>query len=160
MLERHRAAVVADRPRCLANASCPGRAIPDVSAVADPNTGLRFTSTTNATGGTQSGQVGGTSLAAPVMNGLQAVTQNFIAAQTYPGATPAIGFTAPVLYQLGNSGHYASYFRDITCGNTANPTSGPDGDAATRAGTPRPAGASPTGSTSAPATRSSSVRRT
>jgi photosystem II stability/assembly factor-like uncharacterized protein len=118
-------------PGVLANASCPGRAIPDVSAVADPNTGLRFTSTTNAAGGTQSGQVGGTSLAAPVMNGLQAVTQNFIAAQTYPGPTPAIGFTAPVLYQLGNSGHASSYFRDITCGNTANPTSGPDGDAAT-----------------------------
>ena len=47
-----------------------------------------------------------------------------------------------------------SYYRDIECGNTANPTSGPDGDAATRAGTPRPAGASRTGSTSASATRS------
>ena len=80
----------------------------------------------------QSGQVGGTSLAAPVMNGLQAVTQNFVAAQTYPGATPQIGFVAPVLYQLGNSGHADSYFRDIDCGNTANPTSGPDGDAATK----------------------------
>jgi photosystem II stability/assembly factor-like uncharacterized protein len=114
-----------------ANAPCPGRVIPDVSAVADPNTGVRFTSTTNASGGTQSGQVGGTSLAAPVMNGLQAVTQSFIAAQTYPGAAPAIGFAAPVLYQLGNSGHADSYYNDIQCGNTANPTSGPDGDAAT-----------------------------
>ena len=106
--------------------------IPDVSAVADPNTGVRFISTTNVTGGTQSGQVGGTSLAAPVMNGLQAVTQNFVAAQTYPGATPQLGFVAPVLYQLGNSANYASYFRDVECGNTANPTSGPDGDAATK----------------------------
>ena len=113
-----------------ANAPCAGRVIPDVSAISDPATGVRFTSTSNATGGTQSGQVGGTSLAAPVMNGLQAVTQNFVAAQTYPGATPSIGFVAPVLYQLGNSGNYASYFRDIDCGNTANPTSGPDGDAA------------------------------
>ena len=113
-----------------ANASCPGRVIPDVSAVADPNTGVRFTSSTNLTGGTSSGQVGGTSLAAPVMNGLQAVTQNFVNAQTYPGPTPHIGFVAPLLYQLGNGGHADSYYRDVQCGNTANPTSGPDGDAA------------------------------
>ena len=115
-----------------ANAPCAGRVIPDVSAISDPATGVRFTSTSNATGGTQSGQVGGTSLGAPVMNGLQAVTQNFVNAQTYPGATPSMGFVAPVLYQMGNSGNYASYFRDIDCGNSANPTSGPDGDAATK----------------------------
>ena len=66
------------------------------------------------------------------MNGLQAVTQNFVAAQTYPGATPQLGFVAPMLYQLGNSANYDSYYRDIECGNTANPTSGPDGDAATQ----------------------------
>ena len=35
-----------------ANAPCPGRVIPDVSAVADPNTGVRFVSSTNLTGGT------------------------------------------------------------------------------------------------------------
>ena len=29
------------------------------------------------------------------------------------------------MYQLGNSGNYDSYFRDVVCGNTANPTSGP-----------------------------------
>src|SRR4051794_23225437 len=115
-----------------ANAPCPGRVIPDVSAVADPSTGVRFTSTTNLAGGTQSGQVGGTSLAAPVMNGLQAVTQSFVAAQSYPGATPQVGWMAPMLYQLGNGGHADSYYRDIECGNTANPTSGPDGDAASK----------------------------
>jgi photosystem II stability/assembly factor-like uncharacterized protein len=112
-----------------ANASCPGRVSPDVSAIADPNTGVRYYDTTSATG-VGTGQVGGTSLAAPVMNGLQAVTQNFINAQTYPGPTPAMGFVSPVLYQLGNSPNYTSYYRDIQCGNTANPTSGPDGDAA------------------------------
>ena len=37
-----------------------------------------------------------------------------------------------MLYQLGNSGHCDSYYRDVDCGNTANPTSGPDGDAATK----------------------------
>jgi photosystem II stability/assembly factor-like uncharacterized protein len=34
-----------------------------------------------------------------------------------------------MLYQLGNSNQNA-YFRDINCGNTASPTSGPDGDPA------------------------------
>ena len=111
-----------------ANAACPGRVSPDESAISDPNTGVRFTSSTLT--GTQSGQVGGTSLGAPVLNGLQAVTQNFVNAQTYPTATPHIGFMSPLLYQLGNSGHADSYFRDLDCGNTANPTSGPDGDAA------------------------------
>src|SRR5262249_11061691 len=37
-----------------ANASCPGRVSPDVSAIADPNTGVRFTNSTNLVGGTQS----------------------------------------------------------------------------------------------------------
>ena len=43
-----------------------------------------------------------------------------------------MGFVAPVLYQMGNSADYQSYFRDIECGNTANPTSGPDGEPATK----------------------------
>ena len=98
--------------------------------MADTNSSVRFTSSTNTTGGTQSGGVGGTSVAAPEMNGLEAVTENFIAAQTYPGGTPAIGFEAPVMYQMGNSGHYDNYFRDVQCGNTASPAAGPDGDAA------------------------------
>ncbi|MGN6430374.1 MAG: MBG domain-containing protein [Gaiellaceae bacterium] len=114
----------------LAAASCPGRVSPDVSADADPNTGVRFIRSSNLTGGVAAGQVGGTSLSAPIMNGLQALTQNFVDAQTYSGPTPEVGFESPVLYQLGNSGHADSYFRDIQCGNTANPTSGPDGDAA------------------------------
>jgi photosystem II stability/assembly factor-like uncharacterized protein len=112
-------------------AGCPGRSIPDVSAVADTNSSVRFVSTLNNSGGTESGGVGGTSVAAPEMNGLQAVTQSFIAAQTYPGGhAPAIGFAAPVIYQLGNGGHGDAYYRDVQCGNTANPASGPDGDAA------------------------------
>jgi photosystem II stability/assembly factor-like uncharacterized protein len=114
----------------LSNASCPGRVSPDVSAIADPNTGVKYFDTTGVST-TGNGQVGGTSLAAPVMNGLQAVTQNFINAQTYPvGTNKAMGFVSPMLYTLGNSPNYTSYYRDIQCGNTANPSSGPDGDAA------------------------------
>lgn len=113
-----------------ANAPCPGRVIPDVSAIADPNTGIRFVSSTNLTGGTRSGQVGGTSLAAPVMNGLEALTANLVAAQSYSGTPPQLGFVAPMLYELGSSGNADRYYRDIVCGNTANPAGGPDGDAA------------------------------
>ena len=65
-----------------------------------------------------------------MMNGIEADTENFIAAQTYPGATPSIGFEGPVIYMLGNSGNYADYYRDVLCGNDANPTGGPDGAAA------------------------------
>src|SRR3954452_4054242 len=78
-----------------AKAPCPGRVIPDISAVADTNSSVRFISSTNTTGGTSSGGVGGTSVAAPEINGMTAVLENFVAAQTYAGATPKIGFTGP-----------------------------------------------------------------
>src|SRR5262249_45302989 len=114
-----------------AKASCPGRVIPDVSATADTNTPVTFVSSTNNAGGTQSGAVGGTSVAAPMMNGLEADTESFLAQQTYAGGgVPAIGFEGPELYALGNSGDPTRYFQDVVCGNTANPSGGPDGDAA------------------------------
>ena len=112
-----------------ANAPCLGRSIPDISAIADTNTSIAVRYSSSATG-VSSGAFGGTSVAAPEIAGMEAVTENFIAAQTYPGATPPIGFTGPVMYQLGNSGHSDSYFRDVYCGNTASPSGGPDGDAA------------------------------
>jgi photosystem II stability/assembly factor-like uncharacterized protein len=112
-----------------ANATCPGRAVPDISAVADTNSAVFEAYSTGATT-FRTGSVGGTSVAAPVMNGMEGDTENFIADQTYPGGTPAIGFEGPVMYMLGNSGNYASYFRDVLCGNPANPSGGPDGEAA------------------------------
>ena len=112
-------------------APCPGRVSPDVSAIADPNTGVRFISQHRDRHA--AGQVGGTSLAAPVLNGMQAVDAELRQrADLLRAPTPQIGFMTPLLYQLGNSGHADSYFRDIDCGNTANPTSGPDGEAAIR----------------------------
>jgi photosystem II stability/assembly factor-like uncharacterized protein len=116
-----------DIPAVSNAAPCPGRVIPDVSAMADTNSAVLFVSSTAT--GFQTGGVGGTSVAAPEMNGLEAVTENFIAAQSYPGATPAIGFEAPTIYKLGSENSNA-YFRDVLCGNTASPSGGPDGDAA------------------------------
>ncbi len=112
-----------------ANADCPGRAIPDISADADTNTAVEEcysrTATTDSCGG-----VGGTSVAGPIMNGMQADTANFVAAQTYPGATPSVGFEGPIMYMLGNSGNSADYYRDVLCGNDANPSGSPDGASA------------------------------
>jgi photosystem II stability/assembly factor-like uncharacterized protein len=112
-----------------ANATCPGRAVPDISAIADTNTPVYEVYSTGASS-YKTGSVGGTSVAGPVMNGLEADTENFVAGQTYSGATPAVGFEGPVMYMLGNSGNYTSYFRDVLCGNDADPSGGPDGEAA------------------------------
>ncbi len=119
-----------DVPQVDGAAPCAGRVIPDISAVADPQTGVKFISTRDNNGGVVNGQVGGTSLSAPLLNGMQAVTQSFLAAQSYPGAKPAIGFAAPVIYGLGTGGHADSYYRDVQCGNTAYRPAGPNGDAA------------------------------
>jgi photosystem II stability/assembly factor-like uncharacterized protein len=112
-----------------ANATCPGRAVPDISAVADTNSAVYEVYSTGSSS-YRTGSVGGTSVAGPVMNGMEADTENFVADQTYSSGTPAIGFEGPVMYMLGNSGDYTSYFRDVLCGNDADPTSGPDGAAA------------------------------
>jgi photosystem II stability/assembly factor-like uncharacterized protein len=112
-----------------ANATCPGRAVPDISAIADTNTAVYEVYSTGASS-YRTGSVGGTSVAGPVMNGLEADTENFVAGQTYSGPAPAVGFEGPVMYMLGNSGNYTSYFRDVLCGNDADPSGGPDGEAA------------------------------
>ena len=116
-------------PGVTANADCPGRSIPDISADADTNTPVEECYSKTAT--TDScGSVGGTSVAAPIMNGIEADTENFVAAQSYSGPTPSIGFEGPIMYMLGNSGNYSDYYRDILCGNGAYPAGGPDGAAA------------------------------
>ncbi|MFZ0665087.1 MAG: Ig-like domain repeat protein [Acidimicrobiales bacterium] len=113
-----------------ANATCPGRAIPDISAIADTNTAVYEVYSTGAST-YRTGSVGGTSVAGPVMNGMEADTENFVADQPYPGGTvPATGFEGPIMYEMGNSGDYSDYFRDVLCGNDADPSGGPDGEAA------------------------------
>ena len=68
-----------------------------------------------------------------MLNGLQAVTQNFVAAQTYPGADARRSASSRrCSTSSATAPNYQSYYRDVECGNTANPTSGPDGDAATQ----------------------------
>ncbi len=116
-------------PGVTANATCPGRAQPDITAIADTNSEVEEcysrSATTDSCGG-----VGGTSVATPVMAGMEADTENFIAAQTYSGATPSVGFEGPIMYELGNSGNYVDYYRDVLCGNDADPSGSPDGESA------------------------------
>ncbi|MYT70738.1 MULTISPECIES: S53 family peptidase [unclassified Streptomyces] len=82
------------------------RVVPDISAVADPNTGFLVGQTQTLPDGTlgyDEYRIGGTSLAAPVIAGVQALAQ-----QTRGGR--AIGFANPAIYD-----HYGSkIYHDVT----------------------------------------------
>ena len=92
-------------PRSLAtlNGSTPMRVVPDVAAVGDPETGFEIV----FQGGV--GVIGGTSLAAPVFAGFQAVASQH--------RRSAIGFANPLLYVLGLG---RQVFHDVTA--PAQPT--------------------------------------
>jgi subtilase family serine protease len=76
----------------------PKRVVPDVAAVGDPYTGFAIGETTG--GVFELGSIGGTSLACPLVAGIQALAST--------GRHHAIGFANPVLYSLNR----ASY-RDV-----------------------------------------------
>ncbi len=109
------------------------RELPDVSAVADPQTGM-----TIFWSGAW-GIIGGTSSAAPIWAAIMAE----INGSTY--CTSPVGFVSPILYEIGSSSGYANAFNDVTSGNNdnlgvGNGTDYPAGsgyDLATGLGTPR-----------------------
>ena len=127
-----------------------------MSAISDPNTGVRFISSSNGTGGTQSRagrrhQPRGAGDERPAGRHPELRERPDL-----PGRDAAARLrradAVPARQQRRTTD---SYFRDVTCGNTANPTSGPDGDAAhQRLGRRHRMGRARTGSTSPPATRS------
>ncbi|MEV7344391.1 S53 family peptidase [Streptomyces sp. NPDC093544] len=85
-----------------ANSTAGNRVVPDISAVADPNTGFKVGQTQTLPDGTQAYseyRIGGTSLAAPVIAAVQALAQ-----QTRGGK--AIGFANPVIYAKYGSKAY------------------------------------------------------
>ncbi len=103
-----------------------GRATADVSADADPATGLAVYDTVSELG-VGWFQVGGTSLAAPLIAGMYALA----------GAPPAKDYPVADLYDQVNSGH----FNDVTTGangtcGTLQCQAGPGWDAPTGLGTP------------------------
>ncbi|MDH6142202.1 MULTISPECIES: S53 family peptidase [Kitasatospora] len=88
-----------------ANGSTPMRTVPDIAAVADPNTGFLVGQTQTWPDGSVSYdeyRIGGTSLASPVIAGIQALAQQ---AQHFP-----IGFANPAIYARYGS----PLFHDVT----------------------------------------------
>ncbi|HET9719867.1 MAG TPA: IPT/TIG domain-containing protein [Solirubrobacteraceae bacterium] len=110
------------------------REVPDVSAVADPQTGM--TIYWNGSWGI----IGGTSSAAPIWAAIMAE----INASSYCSSA-SVGFVSPLLYQIASSPGYVSAFNDITSGNndslmaasSLDYPSGPGYDLASGLGTPR-----------------------
>ena len=102
-----------------AAATCNGRAEPDISAAGDPETGAHVYA-----GGTN-GDVGGTSLAAPLMSGMAALTNAYLIKQH----KKLLGFAAPEIYKLGKSKYANTFFHDVRCGFNGFPA-GPGWDQA------------------------------
>jgi len=84
------------------------REVPDVSADADPNTGLVID--WGSWGGWTS--VGGTSLAAPLWAALAALADDWPTCSGQP-----VGFLNPALYSIAGSGGYGSALNDVTRGD-------------------------------------------
>jgi subtilase family serine protease len=74
--------------------STPARVIPDISAVGDPNTGMKIGQTQTFPNGTYYDEyrIGGTSLSSPLMAGIMAVAQQARGSD--------IGFANPLIYSL------------------------------------------------------------
>ncbi len=92
-------------------ATCRGRALPDVSAVGDPNTGVQVW----ANGSDQI--VGGTSLSAPVIAGLAADTNHYLELDH----KAPMGWAAPRIYGIARSSSYEAAFHDTLCGTNGYP---------------------------------------
>jgi subtilase family serine protease len=94
-------------PPAIANVNhngTPGRAVPDVAALGDPNTGFLMGQTQEFPDGTikySQLRIGGTSLSSPLVAGIQAVANQV--------AHRSLGFINPALYKLNGT----AAFRDI-----------------------------------------------
>ncbi|MUL48189.1 peptidase S53 [Mycobacterium sp. CBMA293] len=101
------------------------RMTPDISAVADPYTGVKIVVDKQVVVG------GGTSQAAPIWAGLTAVMNQYLAAN----GGHAIGALNPELYRIARGAPHPA-FRDITLGGNAVDTAGPGYDLVSGLGTP------------------------
>jgi kumamolisin len=108
-----------------------GRGVPDVAAVADPNTGYSvYVDGASAV-------YGGTSAVAPLWAGLVARIARLAAAPP--------GFVQPALYAGAAPGKASAVLRDITKGSNGAFRAGPGWDACTGLGVPEPATATALG---------------
>ncbi|GGM17622.1 serine protease [Streptomyces fumigatiscleroticus] len=93
-----------------ANSAAGNRVVPDIAAIADPNTGFRVGQTQTFPDGTQrydEYRIGGTSLAAPVIAAVQALAQEARGGK-------AIGFANPAIYAKYGSKVYHDVTDDPT----------------------------------------------
>jgi kumamolisin len=114
-----------DRPRWQTGTGVPAgnaRLVPDVSVVADPNTGAFLVLHNQVT------QIGGTSWSAPVWAGFCAMINE---ARTTAGQPP-LPFLNPLIYPLMES----ACFRDIQAGTNGEFSAGPGYDMVTGIGVP------------------------
>lgn len=104
------------------------RGYPDISAVADPNTGVY------ACYGASSScaQFGGTSLSSPLWAGITALWNQYLTAQSQPH----LGFLDSTLYGLATKTQQFSPFHDITSGTNGVYNAGTAWDAVTGWGAP------------------------
>lgn len=107
------------------------RGVPDVSAAADPSTGLAIYIAGQWT------LAGGTSAGSPFWAGLMAIANQI--------AGRPLGYINPALYQIASSADYSTVFRDVTSGdnsfssgsvNVQGYQAGPGWDATTGLGSP------------------------
>ena len=87
-------------------ASPPGRGVPDIAMDADPTTGMLIGETQTFPDGVRYGEfrLGGTSLAAPLLAGMQALASESVGGR--------LGFLNPRIYDLARAGGAA--FEDVT----------------------------------------------
>ncbi len=104
----------------------PGRQVPDVAAVADPATGLWVYSQGSA------GQIGGTSLAAPVWAGFAVLIDQYL----HTKGKPSLGEANPYLYRLASRSQHYPPFHDVKTGGNAVYPAATGYDMATGLGSP------------------------
>ncbi len=107
------------------------RTAPDVSFLADPNTGV----VTYDSGNGGYGQIGGTSLSSPSWAGVIAIADQV---RANSGESPLGGPTQalPILYNLYSTSAYGNDFHDVTTGNNGTYSAGTGYDVVTGLGSP------------------------
>ena len=106
------------------------RQCPDVAAVADPDTGYLIFVTDQETGEAGWRTIGGTSAAAPLWAGIQALMQEAASEQ----GIEALGFMPPRYYRIAQSDPAA--FNDVVRGGNLVDQATPGWDFATGVGSP------------------------
>ncbi|KAA8923210.1 S8 family serine peptidase [Thermoplasma sp.] len=104
------------------NYSSAFRGVPDVSMVANPNTGVLMIS------GAKAYDAGGTSLAAPLWAGIVALMDQ--------ASKRSLGHVDPLLYQISNTRFYQNAFTQVTSGSNGYYNASPGWNPVTGLGTP------------------------